>query len=70
MSCRLLESRVMTKTLLEGLSSVLPMEVCPIFTPTELETLFCGIKDVDVGLLQQNTEYEQVVDLNQLPSSS
>jgi hypothetical protein len=42
----------------DGLSTVLPTELLPIFTPVELEQLICGNSSVDVQLLRQCTEYE------------
>jgi hypothetical protein len=40
-----------------GLRAILPMEVLGLFTPREVEVLFCGA-EVDVDLLQKMTEYE------------
>ncbi|CAM9945686.1 unnamed protein product, partial [Discosporangium mesarthrocarpum] len=56
--CRLGESSPMLRAFREGLATVLPVELFAIFTPTELERLVCGVRQVDVGLLQQCTEYE------------
>jgi hypothetical protein len=40
-----------------GLSAVLPVELFPLFTPSELERYLCGVRNVDIDLLQQCTEY-------------
>ena len=57
---RLTESTAQLRALWEGLSSVLPMAIAPLFTPEELEVLICGRRQVDVELLKQCTEYEEV----------
>ena len=43
-----------------GLNAVLPMELFPIFTPLELERMFCGSREIDIELLRECTEYEDV----------
>lgn len=43
-----------------GLNDVLPVELFPFFTPNELEALICGEPEIDVGLLQRATVYENV----------
>jgi len=48
----------MLNSFAEGISSILPLEVFPIFTGVELRDVFCGNADVDVGLLQRVVEYE------------
>jgi len=45
---------------LHGLSSVLPAELLPMFTPQEFQTLLCGKAVIDVGLLKKVAEYEFV----------
>lgn len=57
---RLTESEPLIRHLMDGLASVLPVEIFPLFTPEELERILCGSADVDVDLLQQCTEYEEV----------
>lgn len=42
----------------DGLVSVLPAALLPIFTWKEMEVLACGRPGVDVDLLQANTEYD------------
>jgi HECT-domain (ubiquitin-transferase) len=41
-----------------GLAAVLPAEAFALFTPTELERLVCGVRTVDIDLLQRCAEYE------------
>jgi len=48
----------MLNSFAEGISSILPLEVFPIFTSEELRDVFCGNTDVDVDLLQRVVEYE------------
>jgi hypothetical protein len=43
---RLTESAQQLAAVKEGLSSVLPMELSPLFTPRELEVLICGRREV------------------------
>ena len=48
----------MLNSFAEGISSILPLEVFPLFTGTEMRDVFCGNADVDVDLLQRVVEYE------------
>ena len=57
---RLREGFVMYKVLRDGLSSVLPVELLPLFTPQEIEQLVSGTSTVDVALLRQCTDYEDL----------
>jgi hypothetical protein len=57
---RLRESVVMFKCIRDGISCVLPSEILPIFTSTELEQVISGSSEVDVQLLKQLTEYEDI----------
>lgn len=59
---RLTESSHQLAALKDGLASVLPMELAPLFTPRELEVLICGRREVDVDLLRQCTEYSDGAD--------
>jgi hypothetical protein len=59
-AARLKESEVLYKSFRDGLSQVLPAELLPIFTASELEQLITGSSKVDIGLLKQCTEYENV----------
>lgn len=55
---RLEESRRALDAMREGLTSVLPASFLPVFTWEELELMICGSDDVDIDLLEQNTEYD------------
>lgn len=59
---RLTESSQQLSALKDGLASVLPMELAPLFTARELEVLICGRREVDVDLLKQCTEYSEGAD--------
>ena len=43
-----------------GIGSILPLELCSMFTCAELEVLFCGEPEVDISLLQKVTVYDGV----------
>jgi hypothetical protein len=55
---KLQESIVMFKAFREGLMNVLPVELFPIFTSHELESLICGSSQIDMNLIKKFTEYE------------
>ncbi len=57
---RLKESIAMFRAFRDGLACVLPVDLIPLFTASEIEQLFTGTKKVDVNLLQKCTEYENV----------
>jgi E3 ubiquitin-protein ligase HUWE1 len=44
---------------LTGFYDVVPPELISIFSPTELELLICGLPDVNIEELRNNTEYHQ-----------
>jgi len=46
--------------LIKGLATSLPVELFPIFTPPELEVLFCGAPDLDISVLRKASQYEGV----------
>jgi len=48
----------MINSFAEGLSSVVPIEILPLFTGEELCEAICGNPDVDVDLLRRVVEYE------------
>jgi hypothetical protein len=56
--CRLREGFMMFKIIRDGMAAVLPVELLPLFTPAELETLVSGSAKVDLALLKQCTEYD------------
>ena len=41
----------------QGISSIVPVRLLPMFTWQELEHLICGVADVDVEMLQNQTKY-------------
>jgi hypothetical protein len=55
---RLKESSAMLGAFQDGLAAVLPQELLPLFTEEEVERLICGVREVDVDLLRQCTDYE------------
>lgn len=57
---RLRESLTMFKALRDGLATVIPIEILPLFTPSELEQLVCGSSHIDINILKQCTEYENI----------
>ncbi|GBG24024.1 E3 ubiquitin-protein ligase HERC2 [Hondaea fermentalgiana] len=57
---RLHEAREQLEAFRAGLSAVVPVEIFALFTESELETLLCGRKELDVGQLKTCTEYEGV----------
>lgn len=48
----------MLNSLADGLGSVLPMEIMPVFTGAELRDVMCGSPEIDVDLLRRVVEYE------------
>merc|ERR1712232_44493 len=58
---RLRESERAMGALRDGLVSVIPAAILPLFTWKELQTAICGVPDVDIDLLQQCTEYDEDV---------
>jgi hypothetical protein len=43
-----------------GMTASVPVETFPLFTPEELETVFCGTHGIDVEVLKKATEYDGV----------
>ena len=58
---RLREAERALAALRDGVCSVLPAAVLPLFTAEELEQRVCGVLDVDIDLLASNTEYDDDV---------
>merc|ERR1711933_198549 len=48
----------MLNSLIDGISSVLPVEIFSILTGEELRDFFCGNPDIDVDMLRRVVEYE------------
>jgi len=59
--CRLAEATQLLRAFRDGLGSVLPVELLPLFSSEELEKLICGESSIDVDLLQKNTDYDEGV---------
>jgi hypothetical protein len=57
---RLKESLPLFRSFRDGVSAVLPADLMPLFTSTEIEQLFTGTRKVDVTLLQKSAEYDNV----------
>eukprot|EP00475_Leptophrys_vorax_P002431 TRINITY_DN11357_c0_g1_i1.p1 TRINITY_DN11357_c0_g1~~TRINITY_DN11357_c0_g1_i1.p1 ORF type:complete len:1001 (+),score=216.22 TRINITY_DN11357_c0_g1_i1:70-3003(+) len=55
---RIFESREQMDAILRGLQTVIPMAAFRLFTPEQLEIVFCGSPDFSVQLLQEMTVYE------------
>lgn len=66
---RLKETSVMFRSFREGLSSVIPVDLFPVFTPVEMEEMFSGCVTVDIKLLKQCTEYDGLDPNSQLVSN-
>jgi len=58
---RIFESWMPTLAVQEGLTSVIPTALLPLFTPSEFEMRVCGRAGVDVPLLAANTDYDDDV---------
>ncbi len=57
---RLTESSTTLQSFRDGLATVLPVGIFPLFTAEELESLICGVQNIDVSLLRSCTEYDGV----------
>ncbi|RYG70468.1 hypothetical protein EON64_00055 [archaeon] len=66
---RLQESAVVLRAFREGLASVLPVELFPLFTPSELEHMICGSREVDIDAIWRSAEYEGWEDGDELVQS-
>jgi hypothetical protein len=66
---RLKETSVMFRSYREGLATVIPVDLFPVFTPPEIEEMFSGCSTVDIKLLKQCTEYDGLDPNSQLVSN-
>jgi hypothetical protein len=57
---RLTASAPLLERLKDGLSAVVPAELFPLFSPEELEQLFCGQPQLDTAALRRTTIYDGV----------
>lgn len=51
--------RAQIDSFLQGFYDLVPAELVSIFSPAELELLICGLPDVNIEELRQNTDYHQ-----------
>ncbi|CAK4082477.1 unnamed protein product [Aphanomyces euteiches] len=58
---RLSEGKAAIEAIKQGLCTIIPANAIALYTADELETRICGRADVDVTLLQANTEYDEDV---------
>jgi alpha-tubulin suppressor-like RCC1 family protein len=56
---RVQETQDVMNIVKQGLHSVMPVAALALLTWTELEKRMCGVAEVDVKLLQANTEYDE-----------
>ncbi|VEU40597.1 unnamed protein product [Pseudo-nitzschia multistriata] len=61
--------RRMLNSFIDGISSVLPVEIFSIFTGEELRDMFCGNPDIDVDMLRKVVEYEGYTESDQVIQS-
>ncbi|KAF0720806.1 Aste57867_1 [Aphanomyces stellatus] len=59
LTTRLNEGQAAMEAMKQGLCTIVPANAVALFTYDELETRMCGRADVDVTLLQANTEYDE-----------
>jgi hypothetical protein len=57
---RLMNQNAMLQHFFKGLSAVVPVEILSMFTPSEVETVFCGESELDLEVLKKVTIYEAV----------
>ena len=57
---RLKHSEIHFNNLYEGLAMLLPVDMLVMFTPPELDILFCGLPVLDINTLKKATVYENV----------
>ena len=55
---RLNESSEQLDAIRAGLSDIVPLDLFSLYTPKEIEVLFCGSPDVDVKALRDNAQYD------------
>ncbi|KAL4115725.1 hypothetical protein PRIC2_012731 [Phytophthora ramorum] len=56
---RVQETHEVMNIVKQGLHSIMPISALALLTWTELEKRMCGVAEVDVKLLQANTEYDE-----------
>lgn len=43
----------------KGLGTIVPVHLLALFTPSEVETMVCGAREVDIEFLRRHTEYQR-----------
>ncbi|KAG6578154.1 putative HECT E3 ubiquitin ligase [Phytophthora cinnamomi] len=61
---RVEETQEVMNIVKQGLHSIMPVSALELLTWTELEKRMCGVAEVDVKLLQANTEYDEELSPN------
>jgi E3 ubiquitin-protein ligase HECTD4 len=56
---RLSEFDTQVQAIKKGLGTILPINLLPLFTWAELETMVCGKREISVEYLKANTRYRQ-----------
>ncbi|TMW56846.1 hypothetical protein Poli38472_006856 [Pythium oligandrum] len=64
LTARMNESREVMNVIKQGINSILPVTALGLLTSEELEKRMCGVAEVDVELLKQNTEYDEDLSSN------
>ncbi|KAG1699486.1 hypothetical protein DVH05_012899 [Phytophthora capsici] len=64
LQARLEETQEVMNIVKQGLHSIMPVSALALLTWTELEKRMCGVAEVDVKLLQANTEYDEELSPN------
>ncbi|RLN67201.1 hypothetical protein BBJ29_006242 [Phytophthora kernoviae] len=58
------ETQEVMNIIKQGLHSIMPVSALALLTWSELEKRMCGVAEVDVKLLQANTEYDEGLSVN------
>ncbi|EEY57541.1 HECT E3 ubiquitin ligase, putative [Phytophthora infestans T30-4] len=61
---RIQETQEVVNIVKQGLHSIMPVSALALLTWNELEKRMCGVAEVDVKLLQINTEYDEDLSMN------
>ncbi|CEG36120.1 hect e3 ubiquitin [Plasmopara halstedii] len=64
LQARLQESRDVINIIKQGLHSIMPVSALSLLTWTEFEKRMCGVSEIDVKLLKDNTEYDEELSVN------
>ncbi|KAK1945324.1 Ultraviolet-B receptor UVR8 [Phytophthora citrophthora] len=64
LQARVEETQEVVNIVKQGLHSIMPVSALQLLTWTELEKRMCGVAEVDVKLLQANTEYDEELSPN------